>query len=49
MYTYEPEEGIRSLLYMVMSHPMVAGNWNSGPLEEQPVFSTAEPPNQPLV
>lgn len=35
-----PEEGIRSL---VMRHHEVAGGLNSGPLEEQPVFSTAEP------
>ena len=33
-------------LQMVVSHHVVAGNWNSGPLEEQPLLLTAELPLQ---
>jgi hypothetical protein len=33
---------------MVMSHHVVVGNLNSGPLEEQSVLLTAKPSHQPL-
>ena len=39
--------GLRIPLQMVMSHHMVGGNWNSGPLEKQSVLLTAEPSLQP--
>jgi hypothetical protein len=34
-------------LQMAVNHHVVAGNLNSGPLEEQPVLLTAEPSLQP--
>jgi hypothetical protein len=40
MYTCVPEE--------VVTHYVVAGNLNSGPLEEQPVLLTEEPSLQHL-
>jgi hypothetical protein len=36
--------GHRIPLQMVVSHHVVAGTLNSGPLEEQSVLLTAEPP-----
>lgn len=41
MYTYKPQEGVRS--------PIDGGcqEVNSGPLEEEPVFLTSEPSQEP--
>lgn len=46
MYTYIQEGGIRHLLQMVVSHMWLL-EWNSRPLEEQPMLLNTEPSLRP--